>query len=81
MTQGKTRTDTRLEPRTSHGESDNVAHIVMKSDQMRGYIAGVPIEALCGKKWVPSRDFSGLPVCGECVAERDRIVAGMKRLN
>jgi hypothetical protein len=53
----------------------------MKSDQMRGYIAGVPIEALCGKKWVPSRDFSGLPVCGECVAERDRIVAGMKRLN
>ncbi len=67
--------------RTSRGHSDEVAHIVMRDDQMRGYVAGDQIEALCGKVWIPSRDYQGLPVCGRCTAERDRIVSGMKRLN
>lgn len=48
---------------------------------MRGYFAGEPIRALCGKIWVPSRDYEGLPVCQTCSEERDRIVAGMKNLN
>lgn len=69
------------EVRTSQGDSDEVAHIVMKDDQMRGYVAGQPIKALCGKVWVPTRDYSGLPVCEQCTAARDRIVSGMKNLN
>lgn len=81
MTERDTSTLHRLEPRTAHGDGDNVAHIVMKRDQMRGYVAGEPIEALCGKIWVPSRDYQGLPVCEVCTAERDRIVSGMKNLN
>jgi hypothetical protein len=48
---------------------------------MRGYVSGDQIEALCGKVWVPSRDFQGLPVCERCANERDRIISGMKRLN
>ena len=62
-------------------EAPDRAHIVMKSDQMRGYVAGEPIRALCGKLWVPSRDFTGLPVCKACEKERDRILAGMKGMN
>lgn len=71
----------RPETRTDQGESDEVAHIVMKSDQMRGYVGGEAIQALCGKLFVPSRNYEGLPVCKKCVAERDRLLAGMKRLN
>jgi hypothetical protein len=53
----------------------------MKGDQMRGYLTGETITALCGKVWVPSRDYQGLPVCQVCAEERDRLVAGMKNLN
>lgn len=81
MSDRETKILERLEPRTSHGDGNAVAHIVMKDDQMRGYLAGEPIEALCGKKWIPARDYSGLPICEKCVAERDRILAGMKGLN
>lgn len=42
-----------------------IAHIVRKNDQMRGYL-GDEIEALCGKKWIPSRDYKNLPVCQTC---------------
>ena len=71
----------RPETRTSHGDSDDYAHIVMRDDQMRGYVSGEPIKALCGKLWVPSRDYQGLPVCQACADERDRLLAGMKNLN
>lgn len=67
--------------RTGQGDSDEVAHIVVREDQMRGYVIGDQIEALCGKVWVPSRDYQGLPVCERCTAERDRIFSGIKRLN
>ncbi len=29
-------------------------------------IYGTPIEALCGHRWVPSRDPKQLPICPEC---------------
>lgn len=71
----------RPQTRTSQGDSDDRAHIVMRDDQMRGYLTGEPIKALCGKVWVPSRDYEGLPICQACIDERDRLLAGMKRLN
>lgn len=71
----------RPETRTSGTDSDEYAHIVMREDQMRGYLNGEPIKALCGKEWVPSRDYEGLPVCQACAEERDRLVSGMKGLN
>lgn len=61
------------DPETSDGEP-RVAHIVKKEDQMQGYINGKRIEALCGKKWIPSRDFEGLPVCEPCKAVARAIV-------
>jgi len=71
----------RPEIKTSDGDSDAVAHIVLNDEQMRGYVGGEPIKALCGKVWVPSRDYQGLPICQPCVDERDRRLAGMKRMN
>lgn len=47
-------------------EEPKEAHIVSKEDQMRGYIEGSPITALCGRVWVPSRDYTNLPVCERC---------------
>lgn len=81
MTNPNTTRVRRPQPTLDQGDSDKVAHIVMKNDQMRGYFAGEPIKALCGKVWVPSRDYQGLPVCQACADERDRLIAGMKRLN
>jgi hypothetical protein len=71
----------RPDPRTGQGDADEYAHIVMRDDQMRGYVTGEPIKALCGKVWVPSRDYQGLPVCQTCADERERLLAGMKNLN
>jgi hypothetical protein len=71
----------RPEPRLNGGDDEQLAHIVMKGDQLRGYVAGEAIVALCGKTFVPSRDYEGLPVCEACQGERDRILSGMKRLN
>lgn len=44
-----------------------VAHIVPKDDQMKGYL-GEEIEALCGKRFIPHRDYEGLPICEACKA-------------
>lgn len=81
MPEQDTTTLPRTGSRTDSGDGDGQAHIVMKDDQMRGYLTGEPIKALCGKVWVPSRDYQGLPVCPACTHERDRLVAGMKNLN
>jgi hypothetical protein len=29
-------------------------------------VLGIPVVALCGKKWVPSRDPKRFPVCPDC---------------
>lgn len=43
-----------------------VAHIVKKDEVMDGYVNGKSIEALCGKKIVPSRDPNNKPICKAC---------------
>jgi hypothetical protein len=48
------------------GDHDRFAHIVRKDDQMKGYVLGEPVVALCGKVWVPSRDPDKYPVCPTC---------------
>jgi hypothetical protein len=69
------------ETKTGGGSSDRVAHIVTKDQQMIGYVGGEAIKALCGKVWVPTRDYQGLPICQACIDERDRRLAGLKRMN
>jgi len=51
---------------TDEGDHDLFAHYVDKNDATRAAIEGVPIMALCGKIWVPSRDPEKYPVCPTC---------------
>lgn len=43
-----------------------VAHIADAAKVTEAYVTGMPIEALCGKVFVPSRNPDGLEVCFEC---------------
>lgn len=47
-------------------EGERFSHYVLKDKIGDAVVYGVPVEALCGKKWVPSRDPSRYPVCPEC---------------
>jgi hypothetical protein len=65
------RQDTRpSDPDMEHGK---VAHIIRKSDQMRGYVLGEEITALCGERFIPTRDPYQYPVCEAC---RQALTAG-----
>lgn len=63
-----TATDTRtdVEEDLDVGDHDRFAHYVRKSDLMKAYVDGERIIALCGKKWVPTRDPERFPVCPTC---------------
>ena len=51
---------------TDGGDHDRFAHYAKKADVSRAYVTGEAIVALCGKKWVPTRDPSRYPVCPTC---------------
>ncbi len=44
------------------------AHIARADEVTEAYVMGSEITALCGYRWVPSRDPAGLPVCPDCKA-------------
>jgi len=50
----------------AEGDHERFAHIIRKSDEMKGYLLGEEVTALCGKRWVPSRDPQRFPVCPTC---------------
>lgn len=59
-------------------DDDAVAHIVhsnglAKAKVTEAVVMGTPLEALCGVIFVPSKDASRLPVCGECKAIKDAL--------
>ncbi len=60
--------ETKTEPRLSEGDGshDRFAHFVSKADIVRSNVEGVPVVALCGKKWIPNRDPSRYPTCPTC---------------
>jgi Protein of unknown function (DUF3039) len=70
----ETQTDTRQDQRTDHrtstgdGDHDRFAHYVNKAAIVSSAVLGHEVEALCGKKWIPSRDPERYPVCPECKA-------------
>ena len=68
VTQTETLTPTQApeRERTDDGDHDRFAHYAKKDAIARAYVTGEPIVALCGKKWVPSRDPSRYPICPTC---------------
>lgn len=59
-------TKERVDQTTDSGDHDRFAHYVRKDDIVRSNVEGVPVVALCGKKWIPNRDPSRYPVCPAC---------------
>jgi hypothetical protein len=58
--------DTTTDPALDDGEDERFSHFVRKEDILRSAVDGVPVTALCGKKWLPGRDPQKYPVCPRC---------------
>jgi len=54
-------------PVTGDGDHERFSHVIRKADEMKGYVLGEEVTALCGKRWVPSRDPQRYPVCPTCL--------------
>ena len=68
LPQQGTREDSDVRPDLSTGDGDHerFAHYVMKDKIADSAVYGTPLDALCGKKWVPSRAPKKCPVCPDC---------------
>lgn len=55
----------RLAP-TDEGDHERFSHYVRKEKITEAMVTGKPVRALCGKKWVPSRDPEKFPICPTC---------------
>lgn len=62
------REETVVRPSPSDGDGDHerFAHYVQKDKIVDSSVFGTPVIALCGKKWVPTRDPKRFPVCPDC---------------
>jgi glutaredoxin len=61
-----TDTETKAEVRLDDGDHERFAHYAEKNEIMEALVNGVPVVALCGKIWVPSRDPKKFPICPMC---------------
>lgn len=58
--------------RLDDGDHERFAHIVFAPGRdaaalvTEARVMGTPVVALCGKRWVPSRDPKRFPVCPTC---------------
>ena len=48
------------------GDEERFSHYVPKDKLMAAMVDGIPVKALCGKMWVPSRDPDRFPICPQC---------------
>jgi hypothetical protein len=60
--------EVKTKPRLGEGDGghDRFSHYVRKADIVRSNIEGVPVVALCGKRWIPNRDPDRYPICPSC---------------
>jgi hypothetical protein len=57
------------------GDHERMAHIVYPKDKLtEALVLGTPVEALCGKMWVPNRDPEQFPVCQGCVQTFEEVM-------
>ncbi|MEM7272094.1 MAG: DUF3039 domain-containing protein [Actinomycetota bacterium] len=61
------------DPMLEDGDHERFAHYVRKNAILPSAIEGTPVIALCGKKWVPSRDPGKFPVCPSCKEIFDKL--------
>ncbi len=73
---GDTLLDERTDARLDEGDHERFAHYVKKDKIVESAVTGSPIQALCGKVWIPNRDPSKFPVCPDCQAIIDGLFPG-----
>jgi hypothetical protein len=57
---------TRPELEEDDGGHDRFSHYVKKEKIVESAVTGKTVKALCGKKWIPSRDPQKYPICPAC---------------
>jgi hypothetical protein len=57
---------TRPDLQEEDGGHDRFAHYVKKEKVVESAVTGKAVRALCGKKWIPSRDPEKYPICPVC---------------
>lgn len=57
---------TKPELKIDDGDHDRFSHYVKKEKILESAVSGKAVRALCGKKWVPTRDPEKFPVCPIC---------------
>lgn len=58
--------DEKVDDADAGGDHERLSHYVSKDDIVKSSTTGVPVRAVCGKKWTPSRNPEKFPVCPEC---------------
>ena len=48
------------------GDHERFSHYADKAKIVESAVTGKAIRALCGKKWIPTRDPQNFPVCPTC---------------
>jgi len=61
-----TRSKEEVRQSREEGDHERFAHYVKKEKILESAVTGKPVRALCGKKWVPSRDPEKFPICPTC---------------
>lgn len=65
--------------RTTDGDHDRFSHIIFGDNPealiTRAIVEGIPLKALCGKEWIPSRDPSNYPICPTCKEIKSQIMS------
>lgn len=62
--------DTRIDEKTEisePGDHDTFKHLAHIDQINESMLNGTPVTALCGKVWVPTKDFAQYPECKTCV--------------
>lgn len=57
---------TKPELQIDDGDHDRFSHYVKKEKILESAVSGKAVRALCGKKWVPTRDPEKFPICPIC---------------
>lgn len=66
ITSSDTATLTKPVEQEDDGGHDRFAHYIKKEKIVESAVTGKKVRALCGKKWVPSRDPQKYPICPIC---------------
>lgn len=60
-------------------DEPSIAHIGRAGDVNRAYITGEEITALCGERFIPTRDPQRYPVCESCKHFHMKLTGGRGR--